>query len=476
MISKTDFVNFQKHPCLLWMSKHQEDLLPQISENLRQRFDDGRELEQYAEARYPNLVRGVLPVKVGDVASQYTAAWNEFECRVDLLELDADGFFHLIEVKSSTKPDAYQILDLAFQRTILSKCGLNVQRTSIMHVNSGYIRASNIDPFELLTLTDVTSEVLSIVDIESQMAGALEVANQETMPSPSPRYCHKDFKKDWLAIARGLAGLPEVSVYDLPYLNLLDASALEDLGVLDAKEVPETLLTRKDQRLIWETLRLTAPDIDRPSIAAALQNLAYPLHFLDYESVQLAVPAYAGTRPYQQVVFQYSLHILEKPNAPAIHREYLETSPHLPTKAFSESLRRDIGDYGSVIVWNESFEKTRNKEMGLMLPEFSQFYDNLNSRVYDLMIPFKQGHYRDARCKGSASIKKVLPVLVPSLTYKDLEIQEGQSASRLWRSIVLDGNDIDGRSADILQALREYCKLDTFAMVEIFRALQLAIA
>jgi hypothetical protein len=476
MISKTDFIQYIQHPCLLWLSKNQRESLPSVSDNLKQLYEDGRELEKYAEARYSNIIRGALPSEPGRVGTQCTIVWEDFECRVDLLEVLDDGAYHLIEVKSSTKAKPLHIYDLAFQRHVLTRAGYEVGRTSVMYVSNEYVRNGDIDHNSLLALTDVTANVLAVANIEPLMLAAVDTANLATMPSASPRHAHREYKSDWLDIARPLMGLPEYCIYDMPYLSLADAAALEDAGILSALDIPVNRLSRADQKRILENLRLQAPVVELDGISSILQELKYPLHFLDYESISLPVPAYDGTKPYQQVVFQYSLHVLDHPDAEPQHFEYLHLDPTHPTKPLTAALQRDMRPDGSVIVWNETFEKTRNKEMGFQYVDSASFYESLNDRMFDLMSPFKKDLYRDARFLGSASIKRVLPVLVPGLTYTDLEVQEGQSASRLWRNIVLDGSDMNGRSAEVLIALREYCRLDTHAMVAIYRALCQTVA
>src|SRR5665811_1822961 len=138
-----------------------------------------------------------------------------------------------------------------------------------------------------------------------------------------------------------------------------------------------------------------------------------------------------------------------------------------PAEPLSKTLKSQIGDAGSVITWNMSFEKACNKVLGELVPEYAEFYENLNSRIVDLMIPFSNGWYVDKDFYGSASIKNVLPVLAPDLSYKVLGIQEGGSAQRLWMEAVLDGKR-DGEKEQILRDLVEYCGLDTMAMVKIY--------
>lgn len=201
-----------------------------------------------------------------------------------------------------------------------------------------------------------------------------------------------------------------------------------------------------------------------------MSELTFPLHFLDYETYSGVIPYFDGQKPYQQIPFQYSLHILESPYAELRHTEYLHSDSSNPIVPLSQALQSQISESGSVITWNMSFEKSCNTRMGELFPEFANFYEQVNARVIDLAVPFADDMYVDKRFKGSYSIKNVLPVLAPGLSYKALRIQEGGSAQRLWMQAVLEDKNEDGKQ-QILDDLVEYCELDTLAMVQIWRLL-----
>ena len=184
------------------------------------------------------------------------------------------------------------------------------------------------------------------------------------------------------------------------------------------------------------------------------------------------VPYFDGHRPYQQVPSQYSLHILDSPDAELRQKEYLHRENTDPSLPIAQHLVEDVGTNGSIITWNAGFEKSCNVTLGKLNPEFADAMEAINERIVDLMIPFKpkNGWYSDPRFEGSASIKYVLPVVVPSLSYKELDIQNGGSAQSLWMQAVLDGTRDDKEK--ILDDLLKYCGLDTLAMVEIYNVLR----
>ena len=211
--------------------------------------------------------------------------------------------------------------------------------------------------------------------------------------------------------------------------------------------------------------------INKKEIQEFLKTFKFPLYFLDYETLAGTMPAFDGVRPYQQVPFQYSLHILESPDAELEHKEYLHAENTLPVEHLLKKFKKDIGKKGSVVVWNQSFEKSCNVAMGEFKPKYAKFLEDVNNRIVDLMIPFSEGWYVDKDFFGSASIKSVLPVLIPDLSYKDLNVQGGNSAQRIWMETIIDGKNKDDKK-QIMDDLIKYCTLDTLAMVKIYEVLK----
>ncbi|MCR4279675.1 MAG: DUF2779 domain-containing protein, partial [Candidatus Zambryskibacteria bacterium] len=178
--------------------------------------------------------------------------------------------------------------------------------------------------------------------------------------------------------------------------------------------------------------------------------------------------------PYNQIPFQYSLHVLDAPESEPKHLDFLYTETGDPSHAFVESLQKHIGPVGSVIVWHKDFECGRNRELAERIPESKNFFDDMEKRIYDLEIIFKKQHYVHKDFKGSSSIKKVLPVLDPSLKYDELTIKEGGSAADAWNKVTT-GQANNQEAEEIILALREYCKLDTYAMYAIWRELYMHV-
>lgn len=221
------------------------------------------------------------------------------------------------------------------------------------------------------------------------------------------------------------------------------------------------------QQLVHEAHRTDAPVIDHGVVNEFLTDLTYPLHFLDYEAFASAIPMIDGAWPHAQIPFQFSLHVLDEDGALS-HHEYIAEDVEMPS-AMLEALSKTVEPTGSVISWHKSYENTRNREMAEQFPQYARFLEDLTERTVDLEDIFKTG-YVDIAFRGSTSIKKVLPVLVPELTYEGLEIADGTAAMEGWLEMVrLPAGE--GRRA-LQHALLEYCKQDTLAMVRILEFLK----
>lgn len=446
MLSKSDYMMFLKQPAWLWLKKNDPKKLPPVDDNTQALFDSGHQFEPFAESLFPEgATLGFsdyseylsLPQRTQDAIKNGTQVlfqprfeWQDFTCICDIVSFVGDNEVDLYEIKASTSAEVEHEFDLAFQTAVLEGTGLKVRNVFVIHVNNQYVRNGAIEADKITHIEDVTTKVRKRSEATAKyMPLALATAQQKTMPDPSPDLAKLASKKSWLQVYNAI--FPQTQ-----------------------KEYPADI----------------TPTIQKDEIKSFLDNLKYPLYFLDYETLMSLVPYFDGHRPYQQVSFQYSLHVLQSPDAELEWKEYLHRDNSNPARPLTEQLINDIGDSGTVLVWYEGFEKARNTELGEMLPEYKEAMEAINNRVVDLMLPFKNKWYDDPRFEGSTSIKQVLPVMCPELSYKDLGIQEGGSAQRLWMEAVLDDKRADQKE-QILADLIEYCKLDTLAMVEIYRKL-----
>ena len=266
--------------------------------------------------------------------------------------------------------------------------------------------------------------------------------------------------------------VPAYSVHDISRIgsSKKKLSSLIESKIYELGDVPEDMELSDIQVNQIAVHRRQRPIVDTEGIGKEIKDLKFPLYFFDYETYAPAVPVFDGYSPYQRIPFQFSLHILEKPDTEMKHVEYLHEEMSDPSPHIARLLEKNIGAVGTVIAWNKSFEAGVNKELGLRMPEHKATMDRINNMLYDLMDVFKKQHYVHPEFKGSTSIKKVLPALVPELSYKDLGIKEGGQASNAWFEMLAKSTPVE-KSEQIAKDLKIYCKLDTYAMYAIWENL-----
>jgi len=485
---------FLRHPAWLWLKKFNKHKLPPVDDNLQAIFDAGHEFESYAEKLYPDATHlGFnnynqylsLPARtkkaLGENAKTITQGRFEaggLTCIVDVLDRVENNIFNLIEIKSSTKVKPEHYYDLAFQIIVLEKSEINVQKIEVIHVNKDYVRKGDIDPVKITSRVDVTQKVRALIEItKKQIDKAFAVLSQKVIPDISPCLVNQinvpntQWFQDWLAIYKTLnPNLDSYSIYRLSYPNAQQISQLEEKGICNIGEILEELALRPKQLSQIQTTRDNKRIIDKQKIKEFLSTFTYPLYFFDYETFSHVIPYFDGCQPFGDYPFQYSLHILDKPGAKLKHTEYLHTKNSNPMPELIEKLKQDIGNKGTILTWNMSYEKACNDRMAKFYPEHTEFLKSLNRRIKDLMTPFSKMWFVDKDFYGSASLKNVLPVLAPELSYKDLDIADGLLARRTWTNTVLKGENLDQKNKIMLN-LSEYCTLDTFAMVRILEEL-----
>lgn len=493
VLSKSEYMMFLKHPAWLWIKKHQPKLLPKIDAKLQTMFDQGHEFERYVESLFPDVERlGFadyesylqLPHRTREVwregassVAQGRYEFNEITCITDLLVKVSENTYKLVEIKSSTKAKEEHYFDLAFQRVVLEGAGYEIETCELAVVNSGYVRDGAINSNELVKFLDVTEQVNEKLELtRSKITQALMVIKQKNKPPLSPELARLSSYNEWMKIYQRVAPeLPRDSIYRLPNINAQQVTQLLEHGVHNVNEVAEQVSLPKTTQRYLRARRIGHRKEDKKTIKTFLDGLNYPLYFFDYETTQSLVPKWNRTKPYQQVTFQYSLHVLHKPDGELKHYEYLHRERSNPSQALLSQLAKDIGDHGSIISWHASFERDRNNELSTMYPEYRVFLEGINSRLVDLKIPFSEEMVIDPEFQGSASIKAVLPIFCPELDYTDLNIQEGTSAARLWKKAIFD---LDGKSPrdQIFKDLSMYCERDTYAMVAIHEKLRSIIS
>lgn len=490
-LTKTDFKEFLVcNKCLWWKKKRPEEYTPgEFSLFLQKLIKDGYEVEGYVQKLFPSGVsvsgdKTTLLAKTQELLSgDRTIFQATFEtpqglfAKVDILKKNPEtGKWDLYEVKASSevKTDLKHnyIKDIGFQTAVVRDAGVDVGESYLIYINKDYRRQGEVDIHKLFVVQDVTEEVRAEeAELRGEIAKALEMLAMESMVREGCECVYKSHGQWCDCFALFNPTVPEYSVHHVVQGNKL--RLLLDQGVLDVKDIPDDFDLTDIQRDKVNLQKVGRPIIDREAIDERLGALAYPLYFLDYETYGTPIPLLDGYKTNQQIVFQVSIHKLHE-DGTLEHFEYLAEELAGATKGLLDMMTAVIGPVGNVVVWYESFEKGRNVELAELHPEHRAFLEDLNARVFDLMKVFK-GDYQHPDFLGSASIKKVLPVLLPELSYKSLEIQNGTMALSEWEKMIKGGmsaEEVAKTKANLLQ----YCALDTMAMVEIFRALQKEIA
>lgn len=436
MLTKTAFMHYIKCPVYLWLEKRMPDLLPKYTLKLERIFATGREVDLLSRKLFSGGVEiagynkegwentKTVMKKNGKILFQPTAVTNTLTCRADILVKAARGnAWDLNEVKSATSVKPEYSHDLGFQKICFENAGIAIGRANFIHVNNKYVRHGDIEVEKLFVPEDITEKVeAKRPDTEAKIKNALEILKRD---SPPVEQCRN----------------PKTCEYLKYYFDFIG----QKRKAPDIEEI-----------------------IDAAGIAEKLSALHYPLYFLDYETWGAAIPPFDGTRPYQNIPFQYSLLVQKSPSSGLEHKEFLMREFENPVPALLAQLRHDIGSVGTVIAWNASFETGCNKEMARMEPSHADFLESMNRRMFDpmLIFKFKNRLYVKNEFEKSASLKKVLPALCPELAYDDLAIQEGETASANWP--VLTGSEISEREREELASnMLAYCKRDTEAMAGI---------
>jgi len=468
----------------LYLECFNRELADPVDEQQQALFDTGHEVGELARKLYTSgllikedhLHHADAMISTNAVLSDATlpalfeAAFlhDDIRIRADILARADDGCFDLIEFKSGAQIKDENIPDAGVQLFVLNGCGIQVRRTCIGHLNKEYIYpGGEYDLGQLFCIEDVTDQVLQwqpeIPMLLDEMRRPLW--NPEPPDIKAGRQCSRPNKCSFHGHCH--ADEPEHPAGKLPMASEKLLQSLAEAGIADIRDIPDGFAglnaTQKRVRdcVINDCLYLES------ELAHHLQQLEYPIHFLDFETFSPALPIYVGTRPYQVIAFQWSNHILEK-SGELRHEQFLYDGTDDPRESLAKSLLKTLGSRGSIVVYS-SFEATRIRELAAAFPGMSADLLSLHDRVVDLLQLVRKHCYHPA-FHGSFSIKTVLPALVPDLDYSDLEINDGILASLAYAEMRRP-ETTPGRRESLKQGLLAYCKRDTEAEVRLFQTL-----
>lgn len=482
-ISKSKFLQGLQCPKLLWSAYNAKHLFPEVDASLQAVFDQGHEIGDFAKQMYPSGIgidtaptdfEGAIQLTQKHLPSrrpifEATVSANGGFARADILNPVGKDEWDIIEVKSTTSLKDVHIPDLAFQVWVFTEAGIKIRRCFLCHINNQFVRHGEIDPKEFFTLRDVTAEVAEFSrDLEEQVSQMgktiraakcpeIQIGKQCDTPYTCALHDHC-----W-------SFLPPHNVLDLYDDKKGRGWDLLRRGVLRIADIPADYSLSAKQEIQRSTAISGKPAIKPIQIQTFVKGLEYPLHFLDFETFSTAIPLFDGTRPYEQIPFQFSLHIVHKAGAKPEHRKFLAEGRNDPRAEFMRRLKSAIEPSGSIVVFNASFEKGRLMECAAVLPEYASWVTAVNGRIVDLLNPFKAFNYYHPDQCGSASMKLVLPALTGK-DYTSLEIQEGGAASREFLRVTF-GDVSESERKRVRRALEKYCGQDTEGMIWIVDAL-----
>ena len=465
VLTKTDFMSYLEAPMHLWAEKHSAVEVQPTPYELHT-MEQGKDIHSLAKAflkahlisQNPNL----------QITTEQTHTDGPFLNRTDMLVFDPEAdAFDLYEIKSSSSVKTEHKYDVAFQ-VLVCEANFPLRDTYLVHVNKEYVKDGEVDLAQLFVIEDLKEDVENLKDeIAATREDAFQVAS-----SPSSQGIAECLKpKECICTSLCHPNLPEYPIFDLPRLHKNKAIQLKSMGIASLLDIPPEFTLTDPQSRIVTAVKNGKPFINHEAINVELERLEYPLYFLDYESYNPAVPLYDGYKPYQHIVFQFSLHIIDEVRSSLRHFEHLDTDPDDPAPRVVEHLAKHLEPTGTVIVWYRPFEATRNKEMAERYPQHAEYLLGINDRIFDLMEIVSKGHYVHPDFHGSASIKDVLPVLVHEFDqrYKQLAVSNGQDAMLAWLQI-MSGSIKEKEVEELRRNLLSYCELDTIAMIKIYDA------
>lgn len=483
-MTKTQFCRGIQCPKMLWMDNNMPE--QGVAAASEQVFQTGNlvgdvarayfgacELVAYAEDK-TEMIAATQALMAGGADNIAEAAFADhgLYCAVDLLHRTESGW-DIVEVKSSTGVKDIYLDDMAFQYYVLSRCGVNVERVCCLHINSGYERQGGLDLHGLFTLKDCTEQIKERAkDVGNNADRFLEYANRGQEPQRElGLFCEAPYPCAYRAYCG--RHLPRPSVFDVAGMQAKKKYQLYGEGIVSYPDLlRRAKLSDKQKRQVESSLHQTPDTFDKAELRRFLGTLTYPVYHLDFETFQQAVPEYDRCRPYQQIPFQYSLHI-EGQDGKLEHREFLAEAGSDPRRALAEHLTADIPQDACVTAYNMAFEKSVIQNLAALFPDLAGRLQNIHDHIHDLMTPFQKQYYYSTAMQGSCSIKAVLPALYPDdpeMDYHTLEgVHNGTEASAAFAGMA-------GKTPEEIEKTRrqllQYCGLDTYAMVKVLRKLR----
>jgi hypothetical protein len=477
-IAKSDWLAAGECLIMAWRALRAPATAPSEAELFR--MEQGQEVGALARQLYPNGVfilkadakatAAVTQELIGDASIQTlfeaTFLAGPFVAKADILTR-LNGAWHLLEVKSSfsgkDKIKADLIDDIAYTAMVIKRAGHPLAKASLALLSRTFRFGDG--PDRLFEIIDVTEEVMArVAECETTADTVAKALFAETPPTPTLisacRSC-AFFASDCLG-----AGLAH-TIFELPGLHHTKLKRLSADGIIELSRLPEDLkLNDRQERAKYASL--SGNTVVDPNLRTELEALDWPCHYLDFETVATVLPVYAGHGCHRQVLTQFSIHHRDSLDSDYRHTEYLADATHDCERELAETLIAKLGGHGSIVVYSQ-FEETRIKALRDAFPDLEPSLQAIIDRLKNL-LPVVENHVYHPEFRGSFSIKKVLPALVPDLSYAGLDVADGETA--ITRFARMARGEISGDDIDLTrQRLLDYCKLDTLAMLRLHETL-----
>ncbi|MBY7649506.1 MAG: hypothetical protein C4617_03240 [Candidatus Liberibacter europaeus] len=486
--SQAQYMKGLQCPLALWFSVNRKDLDTRVSASAQLSIDIRKEINNLARQYFPDGTAIVPPSQNMKIAIKQTkekiqsgarviygaAATNPrtgTQAHIDILrQVDDTDFWDLIEVKTSANLYDHYIQGMAFQYLVFIEAGYKIRSCILMCINNQYVRQGEIEPQGIFTTHDITSKVLNErKKTESVTDELLQVLNRKHSFSQTiGSHCKKPHECSYKTHC--WRHVPEYSIFNV-FNSKKAESIAQRINSYKVEDIPNDSIPSKDKIIEISCYKEQRRNVEPVKIKNFLRELKYPLYYLDYETIAPAIPFYDGTNPYQKLPFQFSLHVQKELESEFQHIEFIHKEKSDPRKAFVEYLINVCGNTGSVICYYASFERNINEKLAKDFSEYATQINDINKRIVDLYVPFKNHILYDPRQNGSTSIKKVLPALINNLSYKDLEIADGEQASQAYMKFCKEELSTD-ELQKLWKRLSVYCELDTYAMVQLLDALR----
>ena len=483
-LSKSRYCSALQCPKMLWLNDNMPEMC--VSTANQTAIENGYlvgdlarglfgeyELVTYGDLEVMQEQTKLLLDKGTPVIAEASFSYDGCFCSVDILRNLGDSV-EIYEVKSSTEVKDIHLEDAAYQYYVLTKSGYNVSRVCIVRIDNTYVRQGELDIHKLFAIEDITAFAKDgFTSVEHNIPIFRRHMAQEHEPDIGiGMQCFNPYEccfKDYC-----FCHLPKPNVFDVAGLATKKKCQLYRDGIISFPQLEQSCALNLNQHTqVHYELHDEPARINKANIRELLDSLSFPLYFLDFESYQAAIPPFDGSRPYEQLVFQYSLHYIEHEGGLLLHKEYLAYPDGDPRRGVAEQLCRDIPKDVCVTAYNMGFEKSRIKELARLYPDLADHLMNIHDHIVDLLPPFRSKDYYTRAMKGSYSIKYVLPALFPddpALDYHNLEgVHNGGEASEAFiRMADMHGEELERCRNNLLK----YCCLDTYAMVRIWEKLK----